>query len=306
MSIVGDAYAVPMVDELRRRPYDLSSLFILGTGGAATGEQHTEALLDILPKVVILDGYGASETGGMAFGARTKGKKSEGFAPSAGRDRDLRGPLPFPAAGRPGGRLDGADAGVSRSDTCTTGRRPRARSRSSTGNASPFPATGPSSRPTGASSSSGGTRSWSTPVARRSSSRRWRTLCVGTPTWPTRSSWAGPPTGSARRSWRWWHRRMERRSIRAASASSWRGKSPVSRRRAPSPWSAASVATPTASPTTAGPRRRPSARQGRDLREQRELAGTTGLGRIRLRARGPRSTRRAVRRPSSSRARRGS
>ena len=33
---------------------------------------------------MILDGYGASETGGMAFGARTKGKKSEGFAPSAG------------------------------------------------------------------------------------------------------------------------------------------------------------------------------------------------------------------------------
>jgi len=84
MSIVGDAYAAPMVDELRRRPYDLSSLFILGTGGAATGEQHTDALLDLLPKVVILDGYGASETGGMAFGARTKGKKSEGFAPSAG------------------------------------------------------------------------------------------------------------------------------------------------------------------------------------------------------------------------------
>ena len=49
MSIVGDAYAVPMVDELRRRPYDLSSLFILGTGGAATGEQHTEALLDLCP-----------------------------------------------------------------------------------------------------------------------------------------------------------------------------------------------------------------------------------------------------------------
>ena len=84
MSIVGDAYAVPMVDELRRRRYDLSSLFILGTGGAATGEQHTEALLDLLPNVVILDGYGASETGGMAFGVRAKGKKNDGFAPSAG------------------------------------------------------------------------------------------------------------------------------------------------------------------------------------------------------------------------------
>ena len=33
MSIVGDAYARPLVEELRRRPYDLSSLLIIGTGG---------------------------------------------------------------------------------------------------------------------------------------------------------------------------------------------------------------------------------------------------------------------------------
>jgi 3-oxocholest-4-en-26-oate---CoA ligase len=84
MSIVGDAYAGPMVEELRRRPYDLSSLKILGTGGAATGEQHKEALLDLLPNLVIMDGYGASETGGMAYGARTRGSRTEGFVPSPG------------------------------------------------------------------------------------------------------------------------------------------------------------------------------------------------------------------------------
>jgi fatty-acyl-CoA synthase len=84
MSIVGDAYAGPMVDELRRRPYDLSSLMVLGTGGAATGEQHKKALLDLLPHIVVMDGYGASETGGMAYGARTKDSNSAGFAPSAG------------------------------------------------------------------------------------------------------------------------------------------------------------------------------------------------------------------------------
>jgi 3-oxocholest-4-en-26-oate---CoA ligase len=84
MSIVGDAYAAPIVAELQRRPYDLSSLARLGTGGAATGEQHKEALLELLPNLVIVDGYGASETGGMAYGARTKGMKTEGFVPSAG------------------------------------------------------------------------------------------------------------------------------------------------------------------------------------------------------------------------------
>lgn len=84
MSIVGDAYAGPLVEEIRRRPYDLSSLVVLGTGGAATGEQHQVALLELVPHLVIRDGYGASETGGMAFGSRTKDGGTEGFTPSTG------------------------------------------------------------------------------------------------------------------------------------------------------------------------------------------------------------------------------
>jgi len=84
MSIVGDAYAGPLVEELRRRPYDLASLERLGTGGAATGEQHKEALLELVPHLLIVDGYGASETGGMAYGAHTAAHRSEGFSPVAG------------------------------------------------------------------------------------------------------------------------------------------------------------------------------------------------------------------------------
>jgi acyl-CoA synthetase (AMP-forming)/AMP-acid ligase II len=86
MSIVGDAYAGPLVDELRRRRYDLASLRLIGTGGAATGEHHKEALLDLLPQLTIVDGYGASETGGMAFGARSRTTRPDGFTPSAGAD----------------------------------------------------------------------------------------------------------------------------------------------------------------------------------------------------------------------------
>jgi fatty-acyl-CoA synthase len=84
MSIVGDAYARPLIDELRRRPYDLGSLMLLGTGGATTSDHCKEALLDLLPHVTIRDGYGASETGGMAFGAERKGSAASGFAPSPG------------------------------------------------------------------------------------------------------------------------------------------------------------------------------------------------------------------------------
>jgi 3-oxocholest-4-en-26-oate---CoA ligase len=84
MSIVGDAYAAPLVAELRRGRHDLSSLLILGTGGAATGEQHKDALLELLPQLTIMDGYGSSETGGMAFGARSRDQRPESFTPGAG------------------------------------------------------------------------------------------------------------------------------------------------------------------------------------------------------------------------------
>lgn len=83
MSIVGDAFARPLVEELRRRPYDLS-LGVLATGGAATNEMYKQAFFEMVPGVIIVDGYGASETGGMAFGARTKGTAPGGFAPATG------------------------------------------------------------------------------------------------------------------------------------------------------------------------------------------------------------------------------
>lgn len=83
MSIVGDAYARPLIEELRRRPYDLSSLSVLATGGAATAEHHKQALLELLPHLMIAEGYGASETGGMAFGRRSRSARPDGFTPAA-------------------------------------------------------------------------------------------------------------------------------------------------------------------------------------------------------------------------------
>jgi fatty-acyl-CoA synthase len=84
LTIVGDAYARPIVDELRTRRYDLSSLQQLATGGAMTGPEVKHALLELLPHVIIVDGYGASETGGMAFGASRHGAETTQFAPSTG------------------------------------------------------------------------------------------------------------------------------------------------------------------------------------------------------------------------------
>jgi 3-oxocholest-4-en-26-oate---CoA ligase len=79
MTMVGDAYAAPLVDELGRRSYDLSALFAIGTGGAATNVKHQQALLKYLPHITVINGYGSSETGNMGFGHSKQGIQSDTF-----------------------------------------------------------------------------------------------------------------------------------------------------------------------------------------------------------------------------------
>jgi acyl-CoA synthetase (AMP-forming)/AMP-acid ligase II len=68
MTIIGDAYARPLIEELRRTPYDLSALAVLGTGGTPTSAAAKDELAELLPNVTIRDGYGASEIGVMGSG----------------------------------------------------------------------------------------------------------------------------------------------------------------------------------------------------------------------------------------------
>ncbi|HZP31544.1 MAG TPA: AMP-binding protein [Acidimicrobiia bacterium] len=68
MTMVGDVYARPMVERVQRRDLDLSSLAMLGTGGAPTSLELKRAIHDHLPHVMIRDGYGATEIGAAAFG----------------------------------------------------------------------------------------------------------------------------------------------------------------------------------------------------------------------------------------------
>src|SRR3954453_20235507 len=68
MTMVGDAYAAPIVEELGRRDYDLSSLFAIATGGGATNLKHQQELLEHLTQITLINGYGSSETGNMGFG----------------------------------------------------------------------------------------------------------------------------------------------------------------------------------------------------------------------------------------------
>jgi acyl-CoA synthetase (AMP-forming)/AMP-acid ligase II len=64
--IVGDAFGRPLLDELDRHTYDLSSLVLLISGGAALSAPVKSGLLDRVPGMAIMDGLGASETGTQA------------------------------------------------------------------------------------------------------------------------------------------------------------------------------------------------------------------------------------------------
>ncbi len=79
MTMVGDAYAGPLVAELRQGSYDLASLAAIGTGGAATNLKHQQALLELLPQLTLINGYGSSETGNMGFGHSRCDTRSDTF-----------------------------------------------------------------------------------------------------------------------------------------------------------------------------------------------------------------------------------
>jgi fatty-acyl-CoA synthase len=64
LTIVGDAFARPLLDALDERSHDAASLRIVLSGGAILTPSLKRALLERLPHLMIIDGFGASETGG--------------------------------------------------------------------------------------------------------------------------------------------------------------------------------------------------------------------------------------------------
>ena len=68
LTIVGDAMARPLADALDKAgaagsPYDASSLIVIGSGGATLSSAAKARLAELLPNVMIVDGFGSSETG---------------------------------------------------------------------------------------------------------------------------------------------------------------------------------------------------------------------------------------------------
>ena len=80
--IVGDAFARPLLDELDRQPYDVTSLTVILSGGAALSARNKRELLDRLPTLMIVDGLGSSEAGAQLAHVSTAHRTSTGTYPA--------------------------------------------------------------------------------------------------------------------------------------------------------------------------------------------------------------------------------
>jgi acyl-CoA synthetase (AMP-forming)/AMP-acid ligase II len=92
MTMVGDAMLRPLLEELGRHPYDTSSLFAIGNGGAPLTPAVRELALAALPNLMIADSAGASETGAQMTTVSAHGAAAATFNPGPGTvvvDEDL-------------------------------------------------------------------------------------------------------------------------------------------------------------------------------------------------------------------------
>jgi 3-oxocholest-4-en-26-oate---CoA ligase len=85
LSVVGDAMARPLIEELERGSYDTSSFLAFGSGGAMLSEGMKARILAKLPNIVVSDVAGASETGAQMGTNSVSGSVSTGrFLPGPG------------------------------------------------------------------------------------------------------------------------------------------------------------------------------------------------------------------------------
>jgi len=76
LTIVGDAFGRPLVDQLAVKRYDLSKLVLVSSGGAIFTASLKDEFLRALPQVRVLDALGSSETGAQATQFSEPGNKA--------------------------------------------------------------------------------------------------------------------------------------------------------------------------------------------------------------------------------------
>ena len=66
LTIVGDAFATPLLDQLKEKSYELDSLRLLTSGGAILSASSKAKLMQVLPRLRVRDTLGSSESGVQA------------------------------------------------------------------------------------------------------------------------------------------------------------------------------------------------------------------------------------------------
>ena len=89
ITIVGDAMARPLAEALEDASFDLSSLRVIGSGGAILSEHVKDQLKQHMPNVVVMDNFGGSEAGAQG---QHVGRGADGTAPRFRADADDRRP----------------------------------------------------------------------------------------------------------------------------------------------------------------------------------------------------------------------
>ncbi|WP_007510905.1 acyl-CoA synthetase [Pseudofrankia saprophytica] len=86
LQMIGDAFARPIVEEMERGSYDLSSLRTVLSGGTALTPPVKTRLLARMPQVRLIESVGSSEGGGQAVQTTTAGGTSSTgtFSPTEG------------------------------------------------------------------------------------------------------------------------------------------------------------------------------------------------------------------------------
>jgi fatty-acyl-CoA synthase len=76
ITIVGDAFARPLLDELRAGSWNASSLRLVTTGGAILTAALKQEFLELLPDIKIFDTLGSSESGQQAAQVSSRERKA--------------------------------------------------------------------------------------------------------------------------------------------------------------------------------------------------------------------------------------
>jgi acyl-CoA synthetase (AMP-forming)/AMP-acid ligase II len=75
ISLVGDAMALPLTEELAAFPdrYDTSSIFAVSSAGAVLSDSVRERLVQVMPDAFIMNNFGSTEAGHQGYAAPDKG-----------------------------------------------------------------------------------------------------------------------------------------------------------------------------------------------------------------------------------------